>query len=145
MKKKPAPPAGPHQGHKDARRRQFIQLLDSTDRYWMQVLGNKLFHDLNYYDLFTRMWLKLDDAHCKSELYQLMPNVSQRTAIKYIQIAIDHGLLVEHIDSRDLRSKRIRMSDDLRQKIELFLDYSVSLFEEFPLPPYAAPVLKHDT
>jgi hypothetical protein len=74
-----------------------------------------------------------------------MPNVSQRTAIKYIQIAIDHGLLVEHIDSRDLRSKRIRMSDDLRQKIELFLDYSVSLFEEFPLPPYAAPVLKHDT
>jgi hypothetical protein len=69
-----------------------------------------------------------------------MPNISQRTAIKYIQTAIDHGLLVEHADPKDLRSKRIGMSDDLRQKIELFLDYSVSVFEEFPLltlPPPA--------
>ena len=141
MKKKPVSPAGRHvanqEGHRDARRRQFIQLLDSTDRYWVEVLGNTLFHDLNYYDLFTRMWLKLDDAYCKSELYQLMPNVSQRTAIKYIQAAIDHGLLVEHVDPQDLRSKRIGMSNDLRRKIELFLDYSVSVFEEFPLPPPA--------
>jgi hypothetical protein len=45
--------------------------------------------------------------------------------------------LVEHADPKDLRSKRIGMSNDLRQKIELFLDYSVSVFEEFPLltPP----------
>jgi hypothetical protein len=141
MKKKPISPAGrenvcPH-AHRDIMRRQFIQLLDSTDRYWIEVLGNTLFHDLNYYDLFTRMWLKLDDTYCKSELYQLMPNISQRTAIKYIQTAIDHGLLVEHADPKDLRSKRIGMSNDLRQKIELFLDYSVSVFEEFPLltPP----------
>lgn len=141
MKKKPVSPVGRHVGnqevHRNARRRQFIQLLDSTDRYWVEVLGNRLFHDLNYYDLFTRMWLKLDDTYCKSELYQLMPNVSQRTAIKYIQAAIDHGLLVEHVDPQDLRSKRIGMSDDLRRKIELFLDYSVSVFEEFPLPPLA--------
>jgi hypothetical protein len=141
MKKKSVSSAGRHVGnheaHRDARRRQFIQLLDSTDRYWVEVLGNKLFHDLNYYDLFTRMWLKLDDTYCKSELYQLMPNVSQRTAIKYIQAAIDHGLLFEHVDPQDLRSKRIGMSDDLRRKIELFLDYSVSVFEEFPLPPPA--------
>jgi hypothetical protein len=66
-----------------------------------------------------------------------MPNVSQRTAIKYIQAAIDHGLLFEHVDPQDLRSKRIGMSDDLRRKIELFLDYSVSVFEQFPLPPPA--------
>jgi hypothetical protein len=148
MKKKPISPGGRENGypgaHRDIRRRQFIQLLDSTDRYWMEVLGNKLFHDLNYYDLFTRMWLKLDDTYCKSELYQLMPNISQRTAIKYIQIAIDHGLLVEHADPQDLRSKRIRMSDDLRRKIELFLDYSVSLFEEFPLPPPPAPAPQQD-
>ena len=142
MKKKPVSPAelaglhgGCQEAHRDVRRRQFIQLLDNTDRYWVEVLGNRLFHDLNYYDLFTRMWLKLDDTYCKSELYQLMPNVSQRTAIKYIQAAIDHGLLVEHVDPQDLRSKRIGMSDDLRRKIELFLDYSVSVFEEFPLPP----------
>ena len=148
MKKNPISPAGQENGypdaHRDIRRRQFIQLLDSTDRYWMEVLGNKLFHDLNYYDLFTRMWLKLDDTFCKSELYRLMPNISQRTAIKYIQVAIDHGLLVEHADPQDLRSKRIGMSDDLRRKIELFLDYSVSVFEEFPFPPPPATSLQRD-
>ena len=118
----------------NARRRQVIQLLNSTDQYWMDALGDKLFHDLNYYDLFTQMWLRFDDTFHKSELYQLMPNVSQRTAIKYVQIAIDHGLLVEHINPDDLRSRRITMSADLVQKIELFLDYSISVFEIFPAP-----------
>ncbi|MBN9124538.1 MAG: MarR family transcriptional regulator [Nitrosospira sp.] len=110
----------------------------------MEVLGNTLFHDLNYYDLFTRMWLELDGTYYKSELYQLMPNVSQRTAIKYIQTAIDHGLLIECIDPQDLRSKRIGMSNDLRRKIELFLDYSVSVFEEFPLPSPSTSTLQRD-
>lgn len=122
----------------NARRREFIQLLNNTDQYWMDVLGDKLFHDLNYYDLFTQMWLQLDgttrDTFYKSELHQLMPNISQRTAIKYIQMAIDHGLLIEHIDPEDLRSKQITMSAGLKQKIELFLDYSISVFEVFPLP-----------
>ncbi|MEO8767988.1 MAG: MarR family transcriptional regulator [Nitrosospira sp.] len=127
-----------HDKHTNARRRQFIQLLNSTDRHWVDVLGDNLFHDLNYYDLFTRMWLQINGAprHAfhKSELYQLMPNVSQRTAIKYIQIAIDHGWLIEHTDPEDLRSRRITMAADLKQKIELFLDYSISVFETFPLP-----------
>lgn len=122
----------------NARRREFIQLLNSTDQYWMDVLGDKLFHDLNYYDLFTQMWLRLDgttrDTFYKSELHQLMPNISQRTAIKYIQIAIDHGLLIEHMDPEDLRSRQITMSTSLKKKIELFLDYSISVFEVFPLP-----------
>ncbi|MDN5836625.1 MAG: MarR family transcriptional regulator [Nitrosospira sp.] len=119
--------------HTNARRRQFIQRLNSTDQYWMDVLGDKLFHDLNYYDLFTQMWLRLNgaprDIFYKSELYRLMPNISQRTAVKYIQIAIDHGLLIEHIDPQDLRSRRVTMSADLKRKIELFLDYSISVFE----------------
>jgi hypothetical protein len=121
----------------NAKRCQFIQLLNATDQYWMDVLGNKLFHDLNYYDLFIQMWLKLSDSTCdtfyKSELYRLMPHISQRTAIKYIQIAIDYGLLVENIDPKDLRSKHITMSTDLKLKIERFLDYSISVFEASPL------------
>jgi hypothetical protein len=61
-----------------------------------------------------------------------MPNISQRTAIKYIQTAIDHGLLVERMDPRDLRSRQVTMSADLRRRIELFLDYSISVFETLP-------------
>ncbi len=114
------------------RRRQFIQLINRTDQYWMEILGNKLFHDLNYYDLFTQMWLQHDGTFHKSELYRLMPNISQRTAVKYVQIAIDHGFLIEHSDPQDLRSKRITMSAELKRKIELFLDYAISVFETFP-------------
>ena len=78
------------------------------------------------------MWLKHNRTFQKSELHQLMPNVSQRTAVKYIQIAIDHGLLIEQADPEDLRSKRITMSAGLKRKIELFLDYSISVFEGRP-------------
>jgi hypothetical protein len=137
--------------YSDTRRRHFIDLLNDTDQYWVEIMGDRLFHDLNYYDLFTRMWLRLNnglDSHNspsgpgnasganvsaealrKSELYQLMPNVSQRTAVKYIQIAIDHGLLIEWVDPGDLRSRRVAMSADLKRKIELFLDYSISVFD----------------
>lgn len=126
----------------DNRRRNFIDLINDTDQYWVEVMGDRLFHDLNYYDLFTRMWLRLNngrgspggtaEAFRKSELYQLMPNISQRTAIKYIQIAIDQGLLIERLDPGDLRSRRVTMSADLKRRIELFLDYSISVFETFP-------------
>ncbi|WP_172592366.1 MarR family transcriptional regulator [Nitrosomonas supralitoralis] len=125
-----------HPKQSNTRRCQFIQLLSNVDGYWVNVLGNKIFHDLNYYDLFTQMWLRVNttanDSFRKSELYTLMPNISQRTAVKYVQIAIDHGLLLEHTDSEDLRSKRITMSHDLKQKIEKFLDYSISVFEALP-------------
>lgn len=120
----------------NSRRREFIQLLTSIDGYWVEVLGDKLFHDLNYYDLFTQMWLRLNtdsrDTFRKSDLYSLMPNVSQRTAVKYVQIAIDHGLLIEHTDPEDLRSRRITMAPDLERKIELFLDHSISVFDALP-------------
>lgn len=118
------------------KRCQFIQFLANIDEYWVEVLGDKRFHDLNYYDLFTQMWLKLNTgAHGqfrKSDLYMFMPNVSQRTAIKYIQVAINHGLLIEHTDPEDLRSKQITMSDDLKRKIEKFLDHAILMLAELP-------------
>ena len=98
----------------NARRHQFVQLLTDLDQYWIEVLGNKLFHDLNYYDLFTQMWLKINssenDTFRKSELYKLMPHISQRTAIKYIQTAIDHGLLIERMAPHDRRCQIARLS-----------------------------------
>ena len=41
------------QRHSNMERRQFVQLINLTDHYWMDVLGDELFHYLNYYDLFT--------------------------------------------------------------------------------------------
>ena len=133
-KGKNEPPARPRR-QPDETRCRFIRQLTSVDEYWVEVLGDSLFHDMNYYDLFTGMWLRHNSEpggafrFRKSELHRFMPHVSQRTAVKYVQTAIDRGLLVEETDSADLRSKRITMSPDLQRRIELFLDYAISIFE----------------
>ncbi len=119
----------------DEARRRFIRQLTSVDEYWVEVLGDSLFHDMNYYDLFTGMWLRHNSEpggafrFRKSELHRFMPHVSQRTAVKYVQISIDRGMLIEETDPADLRSRKITMSPDLQRRIELFLDYAISIFE----------------
>jgi DNA-binding MarR family transcriptional regulator len=76
------------------------------------------------------MWLESEEPFRKTDLYQFMPKVSQRTAAKYIQIAIDRGLLLERPDTEDRRSKRITIADDLKIRIERFLDYSIDVFNK---------------
>src|SRR5687768_10354650 len=131
-KEKNGQPARPRR-QPDEERCRFIRQLTSVDQYWVEVLGDSLFHDMNYYDLFTGMWLRHNSApdstfrFRKSELYQLMPHISQRTAVKYVQISIDHGLLIEETDPGDLRSRRITVSPDLQRRIELFLDYAIAV------------------
>jgi len=115
--------------HSDRKRRHFVVALTSSDQYWGELFGDNIFYDLNYSDLFTRMWLNADKAYRKTDLYAFMPKVSQRTAAKYLQQAIDRGLLIEKQDDEDRRSRRITMSSDLRQRIEMYLDYSISAFE----------------
>jgi hypothetical protein len=114
------------------RRKAFVTALTEMDRYWGDVLGDKAFYDLNYSDLFTRMWLERDRWFRKTDLYELMPKVSHRTAVKYIQKAIDSSLLIEKQDPDDMRCKRIAMSVDLIQRIEQFMDYALSTFEKGP-------------
>lgn len=114
------------------RRTAFVTALTDMDRYWGEVFGDEAFYDLNYSDLFTRMWLERDRWFRKTDLYHLMPKVSHRTAVKYIQKAIDSGLLLEKQDPDDMRCKRIGMSADLVQRIEQFMDYALTTFAKGP-------------
>lgn len=116
----------------DRRRRDFVSALTEIDRYWGEVLGDEAFYDLNYSDLFTRMWLERDRSFRKTDLYSLMPKVSRRTAVRYIQKAIDSGLLLETPDMEDMRCKRIAMSPELIRRIEQFIDHALSTFEGGP-------------
>ena len=78
------------------------------------------------------MWLDRDHWFRKTDLYRLMPKVSHRTAVKYIQKAIDSGLLLEKQDPDDMRCKRIAMSEDLIRRIEQFMDHALTTFEQGP-------------
>ncbi len=114
----------------DRRRRAFVVALQESDAHWGALFGDDVFYDLNYSDLFTRMWLARDRAFTKTELYRFMPKVSHRTAVKYVQTAIEKGLLDETVDDQDRRRRRITMSPQLLKVIEAFLDASLQTFEK---------------
>ena len=114
----------------ERRRRAFVIALQESDAHWGALFGDEVFYDLNYSDLFTRMWLARDRAFTKTELYRFMPKVSHRTAVKYVQTAIEKGLLDETVDDQDRRRRRITMSPQLLKVIEDFLDASLQTFEK---------------
>lgn len=118
--------------YSDGRRQAFVLALIKMDHYWGEILGAPAFYDLNYSDLFTRMWMQQDRWFRKTELYELMPKVSHRTAVKYVQRAIASGVLLERPDKDDMRCKRIAMSPELLTRIEDFIDRALSTFEQGP-------------
>jgi len=118
--------------HSTARRTSFVLALHEIDRFWGQVLQEEAYYDLNYSDLFTRMWLARDKALKKTHLYTFMPRVSHRTAVKYVQRAIASGLLTEKPDPGDSRSKRVALSEELSRNIEAYIDHALTTFEAGP-------------
>jgi len=118
--------------HSIARRTSFVLALHEIDRFWGEVLHDEAYYDLNYSDLFTRMWLARDKTQKKTHLYAFMPRVSHRTAVKYVQRAIAAGLLTETPDPTDGRSKRVALSPELTRNIEAFIDHALTTFESGP-------------
>lgn len=98
------------------------------DAYWAEAFADAGVGDLNYCDLFTEMWLRGTEPLRKTDLYQFMPNISQRTAVKYVQYAIDSGLLVEQPSAEDKRVRHIGLAPAMSTRMERFLDYT---FERF--------------
>jgi len=98
------------------------------DTFWAESFADTNLNDLNYCDLFTQMWLKRDTPLPKTELYELMPNISRRTAVKYVQKAVDQGLLVESECEHDRRMRLILLSADCLARVERFLDFTCRRF-----------------
>lgn len=99
------------------------------DSFWAQIFADTDLNDLNYCDLFTQMWLKRDRRLAKTELYELMPNISRRTAVKYVQKAIDQGLLEECECEQDRRVRQVSMSAGCLQRVDRFLDFTCQRFQ----------------
>jgi len=57
-----------------------------------------------------------------------MPNISRRTAVKYVQKAVDQGLLVEKECEHDRRMRLILLSADCLVRVERFLDFTCRRF-----------------
>ena len=98
--------------------------------HWAQTFQAAGLSHLDYCDLFTQMWLRRKEALRKTDLYALMPNVCPRTAVKYVQSAIDGGFLLEHPGTHDRRVRLVTLSDKVREDLERFLDYSARRFRD---------------
>lgn len=98
-------------------------MLD-LDKYWTEAFGDLDLEDLNYSDLFFQMWLQREQPLSKTGLYDFMPGISRRTAVKYVQDLIDRGLLEEHSASHDRRVKHVAMTAELSGRLERYLDFA---------------------
>lgn len=114
--------------HSERNRTAIARAILAMDSYWGEQFGADGFGDLNFCDLFTEMWLKRDEPLRKTDLYSFMPNISPRTAVKYVQQAIDSGHLREAIAPDDRRVHHVTLAPALMRRIESFLDYTFDHF-----------------
>lgn len=105
------------------------EAIFNIDTFWAETFAGTEMVDLHYSDLLTQMWIKRNEApKPKTELYELMPNISRRTAVKYVQKAIEQGFLAEHECEYDRRVRLVTLTPTAITKIETFLDYSSRCF-----------------
>ncbi|RKP54844.1 MarR family transcriptional regulator [Pararobbsia silviterrae] len=97
-------------------------ILD-MDLQWSASFEDLGLHDLNYSDLFCRMWIDDQASFPKTALYEFMPGVSRRTAVRYVQALIDAGHLFEASAEHDRRVKFVSLAPDIAHRLEGFLGY----------------------
>jgi DNA-binding MarR family transcriptional regulator len=110
-------------------RQSFVLTLNKMDTAWVSFLNDKDFYDINYSDLFTGLWLS-DKPVRKQEAVMFMRHLGAQTAKKYLNHAIEKGLIVEIPDPDDGRAKRIGLSPSLKSGLEQFFDHAIKLFKE---------------
>ena len=111
------------------KRQSFVLTLNQMDAAWVSFLKDKDFYDINYSDLFTGLWLS-DEPVRKQEAVMFMRHLGVQTAKKYLNHAIDKGLVEEIPDPQDGRAKRIQLSASLKSGLEQFFDRAIELFEQ---------------
>jgi hypothetical protein len=97
-------------------------ILD-MDWQWSAHFADLGLNDLNYSDLFCRMWVDEETVFAKTALYEFMPGVSRRTAVRYVQDLIDQGWLLETSSEADRRIKQVGLAASIEERLEQFLAY----------------------
>lgn len=97
-------------------------ILD-MDFEWAEHFGDIGLNDLNYSDLFCQMWSGDEPQFTKTALYDFMPGVSRRTAVRYVQELIDAGWLIEATAEHDRRIRYVSLAATIEDRLEHFLAF----------------------
>jgi len=106
--------------------REYLVMIDSVGAHWLGVFeGDTDFYSAVYWDLLTHTW-KAGGPVRKTDALNFMTGVkSAQTAGKYIDTALEKGLLVETDNPEDGRSRLITLSGDMQAKLDTFFDLCV--------------------
>ncbi len=113
--------------YNDQQRLEYLQLMDRMSVNWLEVFGGKeIFYSAQYWDLFKTIW-RSGRPVTKTEALRCMTGIkSAHTAGRYLETAIEEGLLVEDHNPEDKRSRIIRLSPSMKQNLDIFFDRAVS-------------------
>ena len=107
-------------------RREYLNMTDRIGVRWLEVFqGDTTFYQAAYWDLFTRLW-KAGGPVRKTDALKFMAGIkSAQTAGKYIETAFKKGSILEEDNPEDARSRLLRLSPQMQERLDLFFDQAV--------------------
>jgi len=113
--------------YNDDQRQEYLDLMDRMSVHWLRVFGGQeAFYSAQYWDLFKTLW-RSPRPVTKTEALKCMTGIkSAHTAGRYLETAIEAGLLVEENNPEDKRSRIIRLSAEMKSNLDAFFDRAVS-------------------
>lgn len=112
--------------YNNTQHKQYLEMIDGVGHNWIEVFkGNTDFYSAAYWDLLTNIW-RMDGPVRKTDALRYMTGIkSAHTASKYVDYSIQQGILLETENPDDARSKLLTLSDEMRQRLDIFFDAAV--------------------
>lgn len=107
-------------------RKLYLNMTDKIGAGWVEVFqGDTEFYSAAYWDLLTNIW-RQDAPVRKTDALRFMTGIkSAHTAGKYIESALQRGILLEAENPQDARSKLVTLSPDMRDRLDRFFDQAL--------------------
>jgi hypothetical protein len=107
--------------------RGYLDMIEQVSVHWLEVFGGKeAFYSAQYWDLFKTIW-RSEQPVTKTEALKCMTGIkSAHTAGRYLETALKEGLLVEEDNPADKRSRFIRLSPAMQERLDRFFDNAVT-------------------
>jgi hypothetical protein len=110
-----------------AQHQEYLDLIERIGHRWLEVFqGDTEFYSAVFWDLLSRIW-RSDVPVRKTDALGFMTAIkSAHTAGKYVETAIQRGILLEAENPEDARSKLLSLSPEMRRRLDAFFDGAVS-------------------
>ena len=107
-------------------RMEYLNMTNRIGQRWVDVFeGNVEFYSAAYWDLLTGVWHAAGPVR-KTDALKFMTAVkSAHTAGKYVDAAVDHGVLVETENPEDARSRLLDLSPPMRLRLDDYFESAV--------------------